>query len=321
MQSQTDHLENKYYTMNLKFTTFIFLSFFCFNSYAESWQLGFHNDAVANNDGNYSNALFLNYTDQVGGIIGSNFVFAHSLHIGQKIWTPSDIKISTPQKNERPYAGLSFAEISGFAFTEDTSYRASAMLGVVGEQSKARSLQTEMHRFLDVNKPLGWDNQIENATVFQFTVETDLLLSRVNTLVGESDLSLFGRLSAGNYQSDAAIGYTFRWGGDLGANFNNLNLHPYRMNGILLTSDGPGIIFYVTTEAFYRFNDITIEGDKPDTVPDVTLKNIQGSIASGIFYYYNNFGVNLSAIVSTPSFKEDKEDQYLISALSFLWRF
>jgi len=299
-----------------------------FPTLAESWQLGGHNDAISDSDGNYSNALFVNYTaqakdlpDVVPFLKGSDLNYATSIHFGQKIWTPSDISFIEPQANERPYAGLSYLEFSALGFNLEQTYRVSAMVGITGEKSKARRVQTEIHRLLDVNKPQGWDNQIEEEIVYQVNFESEQLLGRADLSFAETDLSTFLRLSAGNFQSDIGWGYTLRWGNNLGANFNNLNLHPYRMQGLLLPKNSSGVIAYLTGEVFYRLNDITIEGDRPNIVPDTTVEHIQNNLVGGVLIYDHSFGVNISVISFTPSFKEDLTDRYVIAALGFYWRF
>lgn len=312
----------------LAFSLFTFSHF----SYANSWQLGFHNDALSDKDGNYTGGFFINFTAPAVNwqnhlitnfpiLKQADLSYAHSVHLGQKIWTPSDIAFAEPQQNERPYAGLSYAQFSALAFDNEQSYRSTLLFGIVGEKSKARSFQTEFHRMLDAKKPEGWHNQIENTLVYQLSLETDLLLLRTPLTDKSLDISTHLGLAGGNFQSDFTMGYTLRWGDHLASNFNSLNLRPYRLQGLLLPQKSRGKIFYLSTEFIYRANDITIDGDRPDNVPTTTLEKVQGNVIAGVFIFADDLGVNLSAIAFTPDFEEDLSHRYLIAAVSFYWRF
>lgn len=318
----------------MRLNIFIFFAFAIFStkSIADNWQFGLHNDAISEDDGNYTNAMFLNYASQSNALQNwveylfpqfpiADFDFAENFHLGQKIWTPSEISIELPQENERPYAGLTYFEYGSHIYNPRVAYRTSIMLGVIGEKSKARSVQTEFHRVIGANKPMGWDYQIEDEMVYQGTIEADQLLIRANSSFSELDWFYSARASAGNFQSEVAIGNTLRFGSDLAANFNNLNLHPYRMTGLILPDNDFGSIFYISAEILYRFNDITIEGDLPDGVPRMHIENVQTKVGTGILVYYDQVGVNFSAIVSSPDFKEDVNSDYLIAALGFIWQF
>ncbi|MFT5880588.1 MAG: lipid A 3-O-deacylase [Moritella sp.] len=301
-------------------------------SQAGGWLFGMHNDVISKEDGNYSNAVFINYTAEdprlnnvfwqsLTAFDPNSLKYAVNYQFGQKMWTPSDIAEPEPQPDERPYAGLLFGEASVLGYSEVSSYRASLMIGTVGEQSRAGDTQKSIHEMIGATTPLGWDNQIENQAVFQVTVEADQLVNRPLMFIGESDLSAYQRVAIGNFQSEIAFGATIRWGVDLGANYNNLSLHPHRLQGMLLPPDSSGIMLFATSEMRYRFNDITIEGDLPKTVPAVTLSHVQATAAAGVLAYYNTIGFKFSVVANTPDYEEDNHDEYLVGSLGLFWQF
>ncbi|WP_255554515.1 lipid A deacylase LpxR family protein [Moritella sp. 24] len=302
------------------------------SSFASGWLFGMHNDAISDEDGNYTNAVFINYTSEAPALNNpfwqtltafdpNPLRYAVNYQFGQQMWTPSDISIATPQPDERPYAGLLFGEASVLGYSKVSSYRLSLLVGAVGEQSKAGDTQTLLHELIGATTPEGWDNQIEDDIVYQVTAEADQLIARPAMLIGESDLSIYQRVAAGNYQSEVAFGSTVRWGVDLGANYNNLSLHPYRLQGMLLAPNSSGIMLYATAEIRYRFNDITIEGDTPETVPDITLNNVQATAAAGLLAYYQNVGIKFSVVAMSPDYEEDSHEEYIVGSLGLFWQF
>lgn len=302
------------------------------STFASGWLFGMHNDVISDEDGNYTNAIFINYTDEAPALNNqfwqaltpfdpNPLKYAVNYQFGQQMWTPSDISEPVPQPNERPYAGLLFGEASVLGYSSVSSYRLSLLVGTVGEQSMAGDTQTLLHEMIGATTPQGWDNQIEDEIVYQVTVEADQLIGRPAMLIGESDLSIYQRVAAGNFQSEVALGSTVRWGADLGANYNNLSLHPHRLQGMLLAPNSSGIMLYATAEIRYRFNDITIEGDTPDIVPEITLKNVQATAAAGLLAYYHNVGIKFSVVAMTPDYEEDTHAEYIVGSLGLFWQF
>lgn len=301
-------------------------------SFASGWLFGMHNDVISQEDGNYTNAVFINYTAEEPALNNqfwqaltafdpNALSYAVNYQFGQQMWTPSDISATSPQPNERPYAGLLFGEASVLGYSAVSSYRLSLLLGTVGEQSKAGDTQTLIHELIGATTPQGWEYQVEDQFVYQLTVEADQLIGRPQMLIGESDLSIYQRLAVGNFQSEAAFGTTVRWGPNLGSNYNNLSLHPHRLQGMLLAPNSSGIMLYATAEIRYRFNDITIEGDTPIEVPEVTLNNVQATAAAGLLAYYRNIGIKFSVVAMTPDYEEDTHDEYIFGSLGLFWQF
>ncbi|EDM67034.1 hypothetical protein PE36_14174 [Moritella sp. PE36] len=318
--------------MRFKLFSIILLALSPMSSFASGWLFGMHNDVISDEDGNYTNAVFINYTAEAPALNNqfwqaltafdpNALKYAVNYQFGQQMWTPSDISAITPQTDERPYAGLLFGEASVLGYSAVSSYRLSLLVGGVGEQSRAGDTQKFIHDAIDATTPQGWDYQVKDEIVYQVTAEADQLVGRPLMLIGESDLSIYQRVAVGNFQSEVAFGSTVRWGVDLGANYNNLSLHPHRLQGMLLAPNSSGIMLYATAEIRYRFNDITIEGETPVEVPDITLKNIQATAAAGLLAYYQNIGIKFSVVAMSPDYEEDPHKEYIVGSLGLFWQF
>lgn len=97
--------------------------------------------------------------------------FAVGLNI--QMYTPQDITTTEIQEGDRPYAGLaylSFKCISNEFATADritTEYS----IGVIGEYSYQKEVQTWFHELIDSDKPMGWKNQIRNDLAVNIRVD------------------------------------------------------------------------------------------------------------------------------------------------------
>jgi hypothetical protein len=83
-----------------------------------------------------------------------------------------------------------------------------------------------------------------------------------------------------------------------------------------------GWFVFTGLEGRYRFNDITIEGDRSGVtkyaiengenpaIYDVTLEETQYSAVAGFAWYNQSFGATLTATAKSPDYKEAPKDIY-----------
>ncbi|NCO46451.1 MAG: DUF2219 family protein, partial [Vibrio sp.] len=76
-------------------------------------------------------------------------------------------------------------------------------------------------------------------------------------------------------------------------------------------------------EGRYRFNDITIEGDRPLNGLDhpseyyqVNLENLQATAVVGAAWYIQQVGASLTFTANTPEYKEDKSSIHGVGNIS-----
>lgn len=68
------------------------------------------------------------------------------------------------------------------------------------------------------------------------------------------------------------------------------------------------------------FNDYTIEGARPKHLYDVDVQNLQSTIATGLVYYQESWGVALSLSVNTKSYEQDIKNHHSFASIEFIWR-
>ncbi|MGF1723676.1 lipid A deacylase LpxR family protein [Photobacterium nomapromontoriensis] len=297
------------------------------------------NDGIVGTDKNYTNGVFLEYNsaaitqfdtqapmplNHIASLLPfrNNTQKGWSFRIGQQMWTPEDIEATTPVTNERPYAGLLFLETSLYQYSATAVDKYSAMLGITGPNALTEESQKLIHDIIGSEDPMGWDYQIESQAVFNLGYQGDRLITRQRTsFINDYDISGVGRINVGNYQSEVAVGGVARWGSNLADNFGSIGFSPNKFVDVsVLSSSKAGYFLFTGIESRYRFNDITIDGDRPDIVPDTHVKHLQATAVLGAVYYQPKWGASLSFAITTPEYEEDKHRSNSVGSLELFWR-
>lgn len=293
------------------------------------------NDGVFGVDQDYTNGLFLTYTS---GAITPNWLTnpmslsfwggasldKYEFTLGHKMYTPSDIESTTPMINDRPYAGYLHAEFNYISLHPQQAQRFNLTLGTTGESSLADQAQDIVHGITGSDEPRGWAYQVDDKFVGSLGYLSHFNLWRERAIANTDwEMSNVSEVNAGNFRSDVSTGFMFRWGTDLAGSMGAANIdneNPFRA-GMLGASQGGWFIFG-GIEARYRFNDITIEGDRSGVVDyanrngenpsiyDVTLEEKQASAVAGFAWYNEHFGATVTATAKTPDYKEAKDSMY-----------
>ena len=140
-----------------------------------------------------------------------NTVLTSQTSIGQLIFTPQDITISTPQACDRPWAGLLYIEQSYAFLSPDqrTLTTLTGMAGVTGKPSLAEPVQKAWHRLLDRPHPRGWDNQIGTRLGLLVSAEQRSALDAFSVALPREvrlNTAAYWRIAAGNIETYAAAG-------------------------------------------------------------------------------------------------------------------
>ncbi|MDD1779612.1 lipid A deacylase LpxR family protein [Enterovibrio sp. ZSDZ35] len=282
-----------------------------FPIHAATVSLSVDNDGILGTDREYTSGLFLRWSSDPSTI-------GYSVEIGNQMWTPSDIEVATPQANERAYAGLLYLQGRTYHQNDLNAYKAGLMVGTVGPNSMAEEAQDIVHTIVGSPDPQGWDYQIEDEFVYQLSLEAHQLVSRSS--LGE--FSVYGRGQAGNYQSEAAVGGTYRYGLDLGSTLGSTTVIPGNIVDVsMLSHSSQGMFLFATLEARYRFNDITLDGDKPAANATTTLENTQGALSTGLAWYTQSWGATLAVTMESQQFEESKRNHHTFGNVTVFYRY
>ncbi|WP_161443615.1 lipid A deacylase LpxR family protein [Vibrio sp. V43_P6S15P86] len=285
------------------------------------------NDGIFGVDQDYTNGIFLSYaTGQLKQESQWKWLsLADSEHanidkielvLGHKMWTPSDIEADYPLVNDRPYAGYLHTEINYFSLTDDKAVRYNFTIGATGESSLSEKAQEIVHGITGSTDPQGWDYQIDDKVAFSLGYRVFNKLMRSEEQKTQWEITNINDINAGNFRSDVSQGVMFRWGTNLASSIGAANISvesPFSAS--MLAQDTSSWFLFTGFEGRYRFNDMTIEGDRPGipepSAPyDVTLQNWQASAVAGATWYNQNYGASLTFTIKTPDYEESQTDVY-----------
>ncbi|WP_272165259.1 lipid A deacylase LpxR family protein [Vibrio diabolicus] len=285
------------------------------------------NDGIFGVDQDYTNGIFLSYaTGQLKQESQwKRLSLADSVHpnidkielvLGHKMWTPSDIEADYPLVNDRPYAGYLHTEINYLSLTDDKAVRYNFTIGATGESSLSEKAQEIVHGITGSTDPQGWDYQIDDKVAFSLGYRVFNKLMRSEGQKTQWEITNINDINAGNFRSDVSQGVMFRWGTNLASSIGAANISvesPFSAS--MLAQNTSSWFLFTGVEGRYRFNDMTIEGDRPGipepSAPyDVTLQNWQASAVAGATWYNQNYGASLTFTIKTPDYEESQTDVY-----------
>ncbi|MDG3088388.1 lipid A deacylase LpxR family protein [Vibrio hannami] len=295
----------------------IFLSFNA-GAFSTSVALIVDNDGIFGTDEDYTSGVVLDLSSD----LSSEWLGAQRwrMQLGQKIWTPSNLDATTPQPNERPYAGLLYAQGSIINRTAIRLHEFGLMLGTTGPDSYADQGQKFIHGITDSTDPRGWDYQIDNQIVGSALYKGHYLVSVPSQ---KQEVSTLFRAEAGNFRSEVATGLIWRWGSNLSDSFGTITPSNEGSFSAAAMAKGStsGTFFFSGIEGRYRFNDITIEGDTMRETYPINIQNLQATIVFGGVAYWNNMGINITVASKTKDYKEAASDIASNASFSAFMRF
>ncbi|WP_087021673.1 lipid A deacylase LpxR family protein [Thaumasiovibrio subtropicus] len=296
------------------------------------------NDGIAGSDRNYSSGLFLEFNSAstqslatngptwlqypASWLLSDGINQGWSMRLSQQIWTPTDIELVEPRPDERPYAGTLMFHTQLYQHTSTKSEKYRFMLGYIGPASFAEDGQRWLHSIIGSDDPNGWDYQIDNQALFQLSYERQQALVQQAYLNGmELELSSMGRADLGNFRSEVGAAGSIRLGTGLKQTLGSVTTSQGRYidNGLLARSRR-GYFGFLTLEARYRFNDITLSGDRPEPVYPVSLEHTQFSMLTGFVYYRPQWGASLTLNTTSREYKEDRNSLHTHGSFNVFWR-
>lgn len=139
---------------------------------------------------------------------GQGLTYRNALIIGQNMATPEDIQDPDIILNDVPYHGLLAVEGSWTAFNDKNLTGFAVTAGLVGKYSMAEFVQTSVHSLTGSTDPQGWDHQLDNEPVLNFSYIKKLKLW--NTPWFDGALALDTAL--GNYHTGVSTGLEMQIG-------------------------------------------------------------------------------------------------------------
>nr|WP_086937940.1 lipid A deacylase LpxR family protein [Thaumasiovibrio occultus] len=299
--------------------------------------LSHDNDGLMGTDKNYSAGMFAKYSSdlnanqfdhtpflsQITSWLGSDGYQGWSVMLSQRMWTPSDIEATVPLVDDRPYAGTLFVTSEIHQLSAGRADKLQLAVGVIGPAAMAEHGQTWLHDIIGSETPNGWDYQIDDQLLIQLNYEHYRTLLTTQLESGNAfDLSWNGRIGAGNFRPEVGAGAVLRFGRGLENTQGSVTLNNgMYVDSAMLTLNEQGWFGFVGGEGRYRFDDVTISGDKAGPDHHFDVQREQWSVYSGMVYYKKNWGASFALVAQAKDYQQDNSEIYGHGSMSVFYRY
>ncbi|MGQ7848325.1 lipid A deacylase LpxR family protein [Granulosicoccus sp. 3-233] len=138
----------------------------------------------------------------------------HSIEFGFTLFTPNDITVAEPIKDDHPYASLFFIASAAQHVVPERklSYQTVLTVGALG-LPLADTVQSGIHRAIGSEQPQGWDNQISHGgePTARYSVGLQKTLIEGGGPGLSTQFSVNSEATVG-FTTDASVGFGIRWG-------------------------------------------------------------------------------------------------------------
>ena len=186
------------------------------NSY---FRLYYENDFFTATDYYYSQGINLEYVHPGLKKITPVKVLLHlrksaikyGLSVEHDAFTPTSIRHPEVIPDDRPFAATLSAKSFVIALDSLKQQRTSASLsvGVIGSNAGGEWMQKSIHKWLKNIEPLGWENQIHNDFILNYTFEYEKKIIASNHFFL---LNSYSKLCAGTLNDNAGTGFSLMIG-------------------------------------------------------------------------------------------------------------
>jgi lipid A 3-O-deacylase len=181
--------------------------------------IDFDNDLFFKTDRYYTNGVVLGFIHPVikrspfhvlWYTRGENMLYYSGLSITQEMYTPTDTDTKEFQAHDRPYAGTLFAtQFADVRYpNKNRKIYTAFSLGVIGPGAGTQETQSFIHRITPSPDPMGWDNQVQNGLLINYTASFEQGIINKKAFLWAGD----GFTDFGNYKTNVGVGTFLRFG-------------------------------------------------------------------------------------------------------------
>ncbi len=277
------------------------------------------NDVITGSDRHYTSGFLLSYVSglNLGPRRAKNI--AHKLpmidedddlhiglSIGHEIYTPRNIDDPNLIATDRPYAGHLYAAADFTVSNRRSLSTWRLSLGMVGPSSKAKQIQTNLHRRIGSPEPRGWDNQLKDELAYAFVYEKQWRPLCDSQCKGwGADLLPHTGASLGNVSTHANVGAIFRVGRNLGSDYGPPRIRPALPGSLFFkpSTDGTTWYLYAGVDGRYVAHNIFLDGNTHKNSHSVDRRKWVGDVQIGFVLNTQHFRLAYSHVVRSREFE------------------
>ncbi|MDX1923138.1 MAG: lipid A deacylase LpxR family protein [Alphaproteobacteria bacterium] len=296
------------------------------------------NDSLASGaDRNYTNGIRISwydtgdhppaiasFLDTIIPVFPVNDTTSVYYSVGQNLYTPRELSLTTPDPKDRPYAGFLYGSVGMSNVTNNHQDNVELTVGIVGPYSLGKETQEFVHTLLNAAYPKGWGHQLntevglmaswEHLWPEAYTAEMGDLHFRASPYIGAT---------LGNIYTYANSGLMFQ----LVPKQYKWQTPPLRVRPAM-----PGNGYFSVPEGEFSWSlfagfegravgrNIFLDGNTFEDSPSVGKKPIVGDANIGVAFTYGHAQINYTLNWRAPEFYgQDSAD--LFGAVSIGYRF
>jgi len=302
---------------------------------AAIWTLQDENASISTSsltDRYYVNGLRLGYTSPEGEPPGPLAAIANamwdggavrfSFDLSQQIFTPADTQAFQPPPNDRPYAGILVGTLGLVRDVPDSRSYLGLSLGVVGPDALAQSVQNGFHDIIGQGHTNGWQDQIRNEPIVQFTSARTWRLAMGEVGGLETDALPDFAVGLGNERIYAQTGVLVRLGQGLESDYGPARISPGPSGGDAFKPTRPFAWYvFAGADAQAVAYDITLNGNNFEPSASVTPIPYVGEFEAGVGIMAFGTRLTYTQVVQTAEFQHQKGGLHQFGSLALSMRF
>ena len=243
---------------------------------------------------------------------------------GQNMYTPKNYELTTPQPNDRPYAGWLYGSAGVTSDTGRTLDNFNIALGIVGPSSLAEQVQETVHDAIGSPHPMGWQYQLHDEPGAVISYEHKWRnLWQIHPDGYGFDVTPSIGAAVGNVLTQASTGAVLRFGKHLPTDYG-----PPLINSVLSGTD-----YFVSTKndelGWYVFagvqgdavaRNIFLDGNTFRSSARVDKEDFVGDLQGGVAVTYHGVRYAYTEVVRSKEFRT-QDDGNSYGALTVSWKF
>ncbi len=249
------------------------------------------------------------------------------LLLGQHIYTPSDIRTTIVDPDERPYAGFLYSGLALHSKTTSQLDTLEAVVGIVGPSALGEEAQNTVHSLRGLHLARGWDSQLHDEPALR------LAWQRKHRLWQWTNPNGFGAdclphigATLGNVKTALNAGGEFRLGYRLPQDFGTDTIRPGAGISAPLPT-GPatrwgrlGVHLFAGVNAQVIARNIFLDGNTWRHSRHVDKRFIVGEISAGVAVTFEQLKITYRHVFRTQEF-EHQDRGHAIGSMAVTWAF
>ena len=244
--------------------------------------------------------------------------------IGQYIYNPQTIQADDFFVNDRPFAGVLFAEAGIHQFYRNESVlKLNGQLGFIGPNAFGEEVQKRFHKIFGYDSIKGWQYQIHNAVLVQaevFYAKKLVALNAKNTF----DVLAQAEVKAGTILNEITLGPVLRIGFKKLLPVSESNLYDAALRYDANYRETSEFYFFISPKVNYQLYDATIQGSlfKDDSPVTFNLIPWRFQGEAGFKYRKNQWNFHYTFNYTTQEADNIVNEGYFYGSIGvgYLWK-